>query len=222
MADEDPRTGAARTHFDRWSRSYERDRSSRKLGEIQRRALARLELGDDDIFLDVGCGTGAAVREAAGSVARAVGLDLSPGMIAQARERAAGLANAEFVEGDAGAGLPFADGEFSAVLCTTAFHHFTSQREAIGEIARVLAPEGRVVIADGNPLHPGVFLLDRVLRVAQPSHVGLRSPRWLARRLRRCGLRAVSIETIWRGAFALTSARKPAPRGIARLGRRRS
>ncbi|MGD0196352.1 MAG: methyltransferase domain-containing protein [Solirubrobacteraceae bacterium] len=217
---DDARTDAARTHFDRWSRTYESDRSSRRLGEIQRRALAKLELGPDDVFLDVACGTGAAVRAAAAVARRAVGFDVSAGMIGRARELAGRIDNAEFVEGDVAQGLPFEDGEFTAVLCTTAFHHLPRQREALAELARVLAPSGRIVISDANRRHPAVFALDLVLRRTQRSHVGMRSPKWIARRLRRAGLHDVSVETTWRGLWAITRAEKPAKRGL-RLRRAR-
>jgi ubiquinone/menaquinone biosynthesis C-methylase UbiE len=90
--------------------------------------------------VDVGCGSGAAVRDASGLVERAVGLDLSPAMVARARTLAEGLRNVEFREGDASGRLPFADGEVTALLCTTAFHHFPNPRAAGRELARVLAP----------------------------------------------------------------------------------
>lgn len=176
---EDARTTAARTHFDRWSGSYERDSAARWLREVQTAALAALALNQNDVLLDLGCGTGAAVRDAAPHVRRAVGFDVSPGMIAQARERARtdGLEqNVEFVVGDVSGPLPFADGAFTAVVCTTAFHHFPKPRETIAEISRVLTSPGRVVIGDANRRHPAVFVLDLALRAFQPSHVGFRSP----------------------------------------------
>ncbi len=72
---------ASREHFDRWSDEYEHDRVSRWLRELQLAALGALAPGPDDQLLDVGCGSGAAVRAAAATVDRAVGVDLSPGMI---------------------------------------------------------------------------------------------------------------------------------------------
>ena len=72
--------------------------------------------------------------------------------------------------------LPFEDGAFTALVCTTAFHHFPRPRETIAEMSRVLAPGGRLVIADANRRHPTVFALDLVLRVTQRSHAGFRSP----------------------------------------------
>ena len=79
--------------------------------------------------------------------------------------------------------LPFSDGEFTAIVCTTAFHHFPKPLDAIAEMSRVLAPGGRVVIADFNRRHPVVFAADLVLKRLQPSHFGLRSPSQLMRDL---------------------------------------
>ena len=209
---EDTRTTAARTHFDRWSETYERDSAARWLREVQTEALAALALSRDDALLDVGCGTGAAVRDAAPTVARAVGLDLSPRMIAQARARAGaeGLTNVEFREGDVSGPLPFADAAFTALVCTTAFHHFPRPRDTVAEMARVLAPGGRLVIADANRRHPAVFALDLVLRVAQPSHAGFRSPSQLMHDLVAVGLQRVSFcTTRWRSVAFVRAEKAP-------------
>ena len=195
---QDTRTEAARTHFDSWSETYERDAAARWLREVQTAALAALALDTNDVLLDLGCGTGAAVRDAAPRVRRAVGFDLSPGMIAQARTRARAenLGNVEFHEGDVSGPLPFADGEFTAIVCTTAFHHFPRPRDTVAEMARVLAPDGRAVIADANRRHPAVFVLDLLLRALQPSHVGFRSPTQLMHDLCASGFSRVSYCTM--------------------------
>jgi ubiquinone/menaquinone biosynthesis C-methylase UbiE len=206
---EDRRTAAARTHFDRWSETYEEDRVSRRLRQIQTTALGMLELAPDDVLLDLGCGTGAAVREASDLVKRAVGLDLSPAMIARARALAETLTNVEFVQGDVSGPLPFADAGFSAIVCTTAFHHFPRPERTVGAIARVLAPGGRVVIADANRSHPAVFVADQVLRVFQRSHVGFRSRAQLRSDLHAAGLAEAATTTIWGGAYAFVLATAP-------------
>jgi ubiquinone/menaquinone biosynthesis C-methylase UbiE len=207
---EDARTRAARTHFDRWSASYERDPVSRWLRELQTAALAALSLNPDDALLDLGCGTGAAVREAAATVDRAVGFDLSPGMIERARALADGLANVEFRQGDVSGPLPFAEGEFTAIVCTSAFHHFPQPRDTIAEMARVVSPGGRVVIADANRRHPAVFVLDLALRVFQRSHVGFRSPAALTRDLRAAGFARTQVCTMLGRGYALVLAYSPA------------
>jgi ubiquinone/menaquinone biosynthesis C-methylase UbiE len=209
---EDPRTRAARTHFDRWSETYEKDSAAKWLREVQRAALAGLALNAQDDLLDLGCGTGAAVRDAAPVVRRAVGFDVSPGMLAQARDRAAaaGLGNVEFRQGDVSGPLPFLDGEFTAVVCTTAFHHFPKPVETVAEISRVLGPTGRVVIADANGRHPAVLALDLVLRATQPSHVGFRSPSTLVHDLMAAGFATAAYCTSrWRSYAFVRAERGP-------------
>ena len=209
---EDARTTAARSHFDRWSETYERDSAARWLREVQTAALAALALNENDVLLDLGCGTGAAVRDAAHTVRRAVGFDLSPGMIAQARERARadGLGgNVEFVVGDVSGALPFEDGAFTAIVCTTALHHFPRPRDTVAEASRVLAPRGRLVIADANRRHPVVFVFDLVLRAAQRSHVGFRSPMQLMHDLSAAGFDHVSYVTVHRRSYAFVRGELP-------------
>ncbi len=187
---------------------YERGRGAGRLQGVQTAALAALALNGDDVLLDLGCGTGAAVREAAPAVRRAVGFDLSPAMIEQARALAADYDNVEFRVGDVSGPLPFAAGEFTALVCTTAIHHFPRPTDTIAEMSRVLAPHGRVVIADANRRHPAVFVLDLALRRLQPSHVGFRSPTQLLHDLGAAGFARASACTVWGRGYAFVRAEK--------------
>jgi len=199
---------ASRRHFDRWSRRYESDRVSRRLAERQREVLTTLALAPGDAMLDVGCGTGAAVRAAAALADRAVGVDLSAGMIARGRELAAATPNVELLEADAEA-LPFADGSFTAVLCTTSLHHYPDAARAVAEMARVLAAGGRAVIADAATDRRLVWLADRALRRLQRSHVGLRSAGELEALLLEAGFVGSRTRPLMDGVYAIVHATKP-------------
>jgi ubiquinone/menaquinone biosynthesis C-methylase UbiE len=198
----------ARRTFDRWAGSYERDPFSRVIARLQRDALEALELGAGDRLLDVGCGTGAAVRAAAEIVDRAVGVDLSPKMLTQARERAAGLTAVEFVEGDS-ENLPFGEGEFTAVLCTTSLHHYPRPEAAAREMARVLTPGGRVVIGDGTSDAVVMKVADLLCRRFEAGHVRFHRVEELRRLLQDAGLEGTEARSVWRGVYGLALARKP-------------
>jgi ubiquinone/menaquinone biosynthesis C-methylase UbiE len=199
---------ANRRHFDRWARHYESDRVSRRLAVLQRSALAALELRAGDRLLDVGCGTGAAVRAAAAVAERAVGVDQSAAMIARGRELAAGLANLELLQADAEA-LPFDAGAFSAVLCTTSLHHYLHADRAVAEMARVLAPGGRVVIGDAVTDRRLVWLADQVLRRVQRSHVGLRRTSELEALMLGAGFERPRRRLLMDDVYAIVSATRP-------------
>jgi ubiquinone/menaquinone biosynthesis C-methylase UbiE len=99
--------------------------------------------------LDVACGPGHLSRALARAGARAVGIDATPAFVAYA-ERAAreqGVEGVAFQLGDARA-LPFAEASFELVSCRAAFHHFPEPGRVLAEMARVLKPGARLLIAD--------------------------------------------------------------------------
>jgi ubiquinone/menaquinone biosynthesis C-methylase UbiE len=206
--DESARQEDAARRFDQWAERYEEDSVSRWLAALQDHGLEALDLRTDDQFLDVGCGTGRAVRRAAFVVQRAAGVDLSPAMVVRARELAASLPNVEFEEADA-SHLPFASGEFTAILCSTSFHHYPDPQGAVDEMARTLAPGGRLVIADGSADRFLSRLADRLIWLLQPSHVRFYTSREMADFFYEAGLRDVQLRSIWGGGYAFIRGRKP-------------
>ena len=65
--------------------------------------------------------------------------------------------------------LPFEDGRSPRSCAPPPFITSRARARHVAEMSRVLAPGGRLVIADANRRHPVVFALDLVLRVAQPQ-----------------------------------------------------
>jgi ubiquinone/menaquinone biosynthesis C-methylase UbiE len=122
-------------------------------------------------MLDVGCGDGsvAGALHAESYVRSAVGLDLLPERIEQARVAHPAL---EFVVGD-GSTLPFADSSFDVVLAMTVFSSIEHREHRIATLAeaeRVLRPGGILVWYDmrrANPRNPDVspFSVDDVRTV---------------------------------------------------------
>jgi ubiquinone/menaquinone biosynthesis C-methylase UbiE len=100
--------------------------------------------------LEVGCGTGRWLTELREAGVEAVGLDLSTGMLRQARQRDPRVVIAC---GRAGQ-FPFPDAAFDLILCVNAFHHFEQPARVIAEARRLLNPEGALAIVGLNP-HSG-------------------------------------------------------------------
>ena len=202
---------AAQAHFDRWARAYGR---SRLLPSLQKKALAELRLRAGDSVLDVACGAGKLVIEVAPGVDRAVGVDLSDGMLEIARSNlsaAAGardLTNVEFLPGPSDA-LPFDDASFTALVCTTALHHFPDPQRSIDEMARVLAPGGRLVIGDACRDSITAKLADPLFRRFEKGHVGLHRKRDIEAMLTRAGLQVTSSRHAWVLIYALVAAERP-------------
>lgn len=117
------------------------------------RVLDLVGLRPGESVLDIGCGTGTLAIAAArrvGASGKVCGVDASPEMLSRARKKAT-KAGAEiaFKNGIVEA-LPFADGQFDAVLSTMMLHHLgpKARLECAQEVRRVLRPGGRVLIVD--------------------------------------------------------------------------
>lgn len=138
----------AKEQFDRQAEHYNAQWNSWS-EESLRWLLENAAPTPSDRALDIATGTGFTALAFAPHVAQVIGLDVSSGMLAQARKYAAeqGISNAEFQEGPA-EHLPFPDQSFDLVTCRIAPHHFLSITKFVQEVARVLKPGGRFLVAD--------------------------------------------------------------------------
>jgi ubiquinone/menaquinone biosynthesis C-methylase UbiE len=133
--------------FTRASAPYERVMVPAVFGPWAKHLLDTVALAAGARVLDVACGTGIVARLAAlevGPTGRVVGLDTNEAMLTAARAQPPGTgAQVEWRQGDA-TKLPFADGEFDAVLCQQGLQYFPDRPAALREMKRVLTPGGAV------------------------------------------------------------------------------
>jgi SAM-dependent methyltransferase len=107
-------------------------------------ALVPRDTGGD--VLEIACGTGLVtrlLRERLDPARRLVASDLSKAMLDYARASLAGIERIEWREADA-TKLPFADAEFSAVVCALGFMFVPDKPRAFSEARRVLKDGGRI------------------------------------------------------------------------------
>lgn len=142
-----PHEGVRRS-YDAVAENYAANFAAELAGKpLDRALLASLveEAGPAAKIADLGCGPGHVTGWLAGHGAAAVGIDLSPGMVAAGRRE---HPEAEFRQGDFLA-LPAADGEFGAVIAFYSLIHLEPGElgPALGEIRRVLAPGGLALVS---------------------------------------------------------------------------
>ena len=150
----------ARTHFDRWARTYDRSWLSELVFYPSIRAcqegIVRWQQqrgGAEYRLLDVGCGTAnlLAVLAADADAVELVGLDYSPEMVQRAEAKLRSFDEADrlrVVHGDA-EHLPFESGAFDVLTCCNSFHHYPHQAAVLREFHRVLRPGGVLILIDG-------------------------------------------------------------------------
>jgi SAM-dependent methyltransferase len=102
----------------------------------------------------------------------------------------------------------------TAVLCTSSFHHYPNPAPAAREMARVLSPGGRLVIADACGDWRIVRVAESVPSLVEPGHVGIYRSDELAGFLSAAGLQPVARRFLWERAFQFLKAVKPEGAGL--------
>jgi ubiquinone/menaquinone biosynthesis C-methylase UbiE len=157
--------------------------------QVARAIVGEANLTGHDKAADVGCGPGAAVRVAAARGVPVTGIDPSPVALRMARilSRNSPAGQVTYSPGSA-EHLPLPDGSLTVVWSISSVHHWADLAAGCAEIHRVLAPGGRVLLAE------------RLLRPGASGH-GFSSERAeeLCRTLTSVGFTAVGSHTITTG-----------------------
>lgn len=156
-----------RDTFDRWAADGRDAGMEREHGDVGRQVIARLGIRPGEQILDLGCGNGWATRllAQAAAGATAIGVDVSPRMIARAEELHSLTIRARY-ELAAFENLGFRDARFDRVFSVEALYYALDLGKALGEALRVLKPGGRLdVVVD--------FFAESPSTRVWPEHTGL-------------------------------------------------
>jgi SAM-dependent methyltransferase len=140
----------ARVNYDQIAPTYDQRYTVSKFAGIATALRSLTRDVNAERVLEVGCGTGRWLVELHPVAREVYGIDLSRGMLQQARQRPEFLS---LICGQA-SHLPFPDAMFDLVFCVNAFHHFLQPRAFIAEARRLLRPGGALAISGMDP-HAG-------------------------------------------------------------------
>jgi len=158
--------------WDRRAETYDEQRFD-YLRQMQMQLLGKLPLAPGQAVLDIGTGTGWAVRRMAAMLdqqGQFYGIDLAAGMLARAAAQSTAYPTAHFARANAEA-LPFRSGTFDLLICTNSFHHYLHPAQALAEMRRVLRPGGRLYLGDVTSDSLLGKTLDWRARRREPEHV---------------------------------------------------
>ncbi len=136
------------TGYDEWAPMYDGPNPMIETEERVAHPILRDLARPGMVALDAACGTGrqAALLDALGCAT--VGIDQSDAMLTVARAK---VPNARFDVGDV-EDLPFDDAQFDLAVVSLALCHLADPGVAVAELARVLRPDGVLVVTDPHPL----------------------------------------------------------------------
>jgi ubiquinone/menaquinone biosynthesis C-methylase UbiE len=139
---------ATREHYDRLAVTYDENWAhSPAFLEWMTAAIARrLDIGPGDVVADIGCGTGLYARGLAERARSVVCVDASPAMLSQVPAAENLVTVPATVEDVASGRVPLPYERFDAMLLKEVLHHVEDRTTAVGGLARLLAPGGRMLM----------------------------------------------------------------------------
>jgi len=153
---------ATQTYYDRFSDTYERERHHgyhRLIDELELGLVTRYGAGRD--VFEAGCGTGLLLREMSRIARSAIGVDLSRGMLATARERGLRVVQGSVTD------VPLPSASVDLVYSMKVLPHVPPIREALRELARLVRPGGHLLLEFYNPRS----LRYLIKRVGGPAYI---------------------------------------------------
>jgi SAM-dependent methyltransferase len=146
-------------------------------------------------ILDLGSGCGEFLERLGAQGIRAAGVDLCGKLLARARRNAA--RTPELLQGDVEQ-LPIASRRLDLVTCLLVAHYLKHPWRALGEAARVLCPEGWIILADriASPEPRLREIQQRIESLRNPSVRRLLTSQELSENLQRAGFRVQLVEFI--------------------------
>ena len=180
-------------------------------------ALARARIREDDLVLNIGCGTGSLSLRLADTGARLHGLDLSPEMIRIARAKVAdaGVSNVEMHVGPFDETFDrFAEGTLDVVMGWSILHLLPKRTDAIAQMFRLLKPGGQLITSTvclANSFMPLNALVALMRMFGKAPWVGSLSTEDLMEELQDAGFVDVSLHDVGaeRTVAFITAVRPP-------------
>jgi ubiquinone/menaquinone biosynthesis C-methylase UbiE len=165
---------------------------------LQKRILSKTDLRENDDFLDLGCGTGWAVRYAhllLKGKGTFTGIDISSGMIQKATENSLGLQNIHFIKASVDE-IPLCSASIDTIICTNSFHHYLEPLKVLSEVFRLLKPNGKMFLLDLTADNFMTKCFNAFLKRIEPEHIDFYSTKKIQQMFTDAKLHYLKSETI--------------------------
>ena len=142
--------------FNQVAGEWDRMRTNFYSENVREKAFEVAGVKAGQIAADVGAGTGFITEGLLRRGLKVIAVDQSEPMLLKMKSKFAGFDEVDYLKGEA-EDLPLPDGTVEYVFANMYLHHVETPPEAIGEMARILKPEGRLTVTDVDE-HPFEFL----------------------------------------------------------------
>lgn len=171
--------------------NYDKSYKSKFFIDIQRKVVDILELKPKMTFLDVGCGTGWAVKYAYDKLSgqgNFIGVDISENMISIAKEKFKEILAIEFIQSSA-ENIDLKPNSVDRIICTNSFHHYSNPVKVLEIVKKILKPNGILCIADVTTDSFFIKCLNWMLKTTEKEHISFYSSNQYIEMFQNAGLK---------------------------------
>lgn len=162
----------------------------------QSHVISLADIKENMNFLDIGCGTGWALGQAArilNNKGHFYGVDISPKMIEKAKDNFKGYSNFQFIKANSEA-IPLDNDFFDVIICTNSFHHYLHPEKVMKEIHRILKKGGKIYILDPISDYWFMKVIDKIIRLMDPAHVKMYSSKEFSVLMENAGIKYIGCD----------------------------
>ena len=185
--------------WDRWAKTLDnKGWRNEYLRNAQDSLISILDIKENIHFLDIGCGTGWAIGQAAKVIdgkGLFYGVDLSQKMVEKAQENFKEFDSIRFIQASSEA-IPLENDSFDIIISTNSFHHYLHPEKAMSEIARLLKVGGKIYILDPTTDTWIAKLANKIHSMMEKAHVKMYSTKEFKQFILNAGLEYVGCETL--------------------------
>jgi len=170
--------------------TYDKSYRSIFFRAVQSKTVDILNLEHKMTFLDLGCGTGWAVKyafERANGEGTYIGIDISEKMIDIAKEKFKDIHAIKFIQSSAD-NINLSHNSVDKVICTNSFHHYNDPTEVLVNIKKILKKNGIFCIADITTDSLIAKFLNKLLKKTEKGHVSFYSSNQYKEMFQKAGL----------------------------------
>ena len=157
--------------------SYDNSSRTKYFRTIQSKVVDIIDLKHNMTFLDLGCGTGWAVKHAfdkTNGQGTFIGIDISDKMIDIAKDNYNDNQAIKFIQSSAD-NINVSPNSVDKIICTNSFHHYNDPTEVLINIKRILKTNGQFCVADITTDNLIAKSLNKLLKKTEKGHVSFYS-----------------------------------------------
>ena len=189
--------------FDKQAKMYDATYYGKHASKLYTEVIARVKGLNCNNVLDVGCGTGNILSLLAEEDnLKLFGMDFSQAMLEKAKEKLKSRAELKFGDSEH---IPWEENHFDTLICTDSFHHYTEPKKVLKEMARVLRPNGILIIGDPWLISPFKTIGNWSLKFSKGGDYRIYSKKEITELLIDCGFDSIDWNLVNLNSFIVAA-----------------